>query len=99
MDRLEFDFALLTKLRNEALKPDEPRFKIPVLIRSLDDIDPALKPGAKGWPAFERRQSTTDYAKITNAADVQAARAAREHWAEGQRQLREQKKQAAEVVQ
>jgi hypothetical protein len=85
MDLLEKDLETLTNLRNTV---NNTKYKTPVLMRSLEDINPALVPGNPGWPRFKRSEKTRDYVKIVNLKEVKDWRAAREEWAAEQRRLR-----------
>lgn len=76
MDNLDNDFSLLTHLINTARSTD---YKVPYLIRSLDEVDPAVVPGGKGWPQFSK-DSKSGVWSIVNPDEVEGARAARQEW-------------------
>src|SRR5690606_16459234 len=80
MARLEPDFKTMTDLINDARGTS---FDYPVLITDLKDRNPALLPGAKGWPRFARDKHGVW--SITNADEVAQARKDREGWAATQR--------------
>jgi hypothetical protein len=80
MDRLEGDFKVLTDLINEVRGT---RFDYPVLTESLDELNPALTPGGKGWPRVER--DNRGARSIINLDEVDKARDDREVWARSRR--------------
>jgi len=72
----------MTDFINDVRKPPKP-YPYPVLITDLADTSPALLPGGKAWPRFERDKRGVW--SIPNKQEVEDARRARRDWAAGKR--------------
>jgi hypothetical protein len=81
MDRLENDFIILTRLINEARGT---KYKVPVLTRRMEDINPNMSAGNPKWFTVSRNKKTDGF-EVRNLQELTEPRALREAWAEDQR--------------